>query len=196
MPTFIASVADLSDIGGKAKPLKAAKKQAKDFDDDDLAFQEKKRAGTIPPDYLPPKIPDCSKQELTVFHTLVQRRRRARRWQLRPVARALSTPAPKASRRAERNKQPEITERVWTGSRPQTLTLLKIRGNASRRCGKLIWKQRRWVYRVFSDAENLRIFFHMNNEQSSINSHQICPRTWATDLRGHGAGWLKARPGI
>ncbi|KAK1994458.1 translation machinery associated TMA7 [Colletotrichum falcatum] len=30
--------------GGKAKPLKAAKKQAKELDEDDLAFLEKKRA--------------------------------------------------------------------------------------------------------------------------------------------------------
>ncbi|KAK2038253.1 translation machinery associated TMA7 [Colletotrichum somersetense] len=30
--------------GGKAKPLKAAKKQAKEMDEDDLAFLEKKRA--------------------------------------------------------------------------------------------------------------------------------------------------------
>ncbi|OLN97192.1 Translation machinery-associated protein 7 [Colletotrichum chlorophyti] len=30
--------------GGKAKPLKAPKKQQKDMDDDDLAFLEKKRA--------------------------------------------------------------------------------------------------------------------------------------------------------
>ncbi|KEY72323.1 hypothetical protein S7711_01005 [Stachybotrys chartarum IBT 7711] len=30
--------------GGKAKPLKAPKKGAKDYDEDDLAFQEKKRA--------------------------------------------------------------------------------------------------------------------------------------------------------
>ncbi|KAK2031733.1 translation machinery associated TMA7 [Colletotrichum zoysiae] len=30
--------------GGKAKPLKAAKKQAKDLDEEDLAFLEKKRA--------------------------------------------------------------------------------------------------------------------------------------------------------
>lgn len=35
--------------GGKAKPLKAAKKAVKDLDDDDLAYQEKKRAGTLPP---------------------------------------------------------------------------------------------------------------------------------------------------
>ena len=32
--------------GGKAKPLKAAKKQNKDLDEDDLAYLEKKRAGT------------------------------------------------------------------------------------------------------------------------------------------------------
>ncbi|KAH6635619.1 translation machinery associated TMA7 [Chaetomium sp. MPI-SDFR-AT-0129] len=31
-------------IGGKAKPLKAAKKQNKDLDDDDKAFHEKQRA--------------------------------------------------------------------------------------------------------------------------------------------------------
>ncbi|KAK1623529.1 translation machinery associated TMA7 [Colletotrichum phormii] len=30
--------------GGKAKPLKAAKKTAKDMDEDDVAFLEKKRA--------------------------------------------------------------------------------------------------------------------------------------------------------
>ncbi|KZL65577.1 hypothetical protein CI238_06263 [Colletotrichum incanum] len=30
--------------GGKAKPLKAAKKQAKELDEDDLAYLEKKRA--------------------------------------------------------------------------------------------------------------------------------------------------------
>lgn len=32
--------------GGKAKPLKQAKKQSKDYDDDDKAFLDKKRAGT------------------------------------------------------------------------------------------------------------------------------------------------------
>ncbi|MCJ1325433.1 hypothetical protein MMC10_002096 [Thelotrema lepadinum] len=30
--------------GGKAKPLKAAKKEKKDLDEDDLAFLEKKKA--------------------------------------------------------------------------------------------------------------------------------------------------------
>ncbi|KKK19237.1 hypothetical protein P175DRAFT_0531211 [Aspergillus ochraceoroseus IBT 24754] len=30
--------------GGKVKPLKAAKKEKKDLDDDDIAFQEKQRA--------------------------------------------------------------------------------------------------------------------------------------------------------
>ncbi|KAF4992462.1 hypothetical protein FDECE_13709 [Fusarium decemcellulare] len=34
--------------GGKAKPLKAAKKAQKDLDDDDKAFLEKKRAETCP----------------------------------------------------------------------------------------------------------------------------------------------------
>lgn len=34
--------------GGKAKPLKAAKKQNKDLDEDDLAHHEKQKAGTIP----------------------------------------------------------------------------------------------------------------------------------------------------
>ncbi|KKK20114.1 hypothetical protein AOCH_006666 [Aspergillus ochraceoroseus] len=29
--------------GGKVKPLKAAKKEKKDLDDDDIAFQEKQR---------------------------------------------------------------------------------------------------------------------------------------------------------
>lgn len=32
-------------IGGKAKPLKAPKKQTKEYDEDDQAFLEKKRAG-------------------------------------------------------------------------------------------------------------------------------------------------------
>jgi hypothetical protein len=31
--------------GGKVKPLKAAKKEKKDLDDDDLAFREKQKAG-------------------------------------------------------------------------------------------------------------------------------------------------------
>lgn len=34
--------------GGKAKPLKAPKKAAKDLDSEDEAFLEKKRAGTKP----------------------------------------------------------------------------------------------------------------------------------------------------
>lgn len=40
-------IADISfRPGGKAKPLKAAKKVAKELDEDDKAFLEKKRAGT------------------------------------------------------------------------------------------------------------------------------------------------------
>jgi hypothetical protein len=34
-----------SPTGGKAKPLKAAKKEKKDLDEDDLAYKEKQRAG-------------------------------------------------------------------------------------------------------------------------------------------------------
>ena len=34
-------------VGGKAKPLKAAKKEKKELDEDDLAFLEKKKAGTL-----------------------------------------------------------------------------------------------------------------------------------------------------
>lgn len=58
---FPAIVADLAKTGGKAKPLKAAKKQAKDLDDDDKAFQEKKRAGTSLPDHLPTSLPTVYK---------------------------------------------------------------------------------------------------------------------------------------
>jgi hypothetical protein len=32
-------------IGGKAKPLKAAKKEKKELDEDELAYKEKQRAG-------------------------------------------------------------------------------------------------------------------------------------------------------
>lgn len=38
--------------GGKAKPLKAAKKQVKEMDEEDLAFAEKKRAGIYCPSTL------------------------------------------------------------------------------------------------------------------------------------------------
>ena len=33
--------------GGKAKPLKSAKKASKELDEEDIAFQEKKRAGML-----------------------------------------------------------------------------------------------------------------------------------------------------
>jgi hypothetical protein len=39
-------------IGGKVKPLKAAKKEKKDLDEDELAFKEKQRAGEY---YTPSK---------------------------------------------------------------------------------------------------------------------------------------------
>lgn len=32
-------------LGGKAKPLKAPKKEAKDLDEEDVAFHERQRAG-------------------------------------------------------------------------------------------------------------------------------------------------------
>ena len=34
-------------LGGKAKPLKQAKKATKELDEEDQAFHDKKRAGTI-----------------------------------------------------------------------------------------------------------------------------------------------------
>lgn len=39
-------------IGGKAKPLKAPKKEKKELDDDELAFKEKQRAGEWPAVYM------------------------------------------------------------------------------------------------------------------------------------------------
>ena len=46
-PSFLHRADPLLPIsGGKAKPLKAPKKQNKDLDDDDQAYLEKKRAGT------------------------------------------------------------------------------------------------------------------------------------------------------
>ncbi|KAL9100724.1 MAG: hypothetical protein Q9163_003931 [Psora crenata] len=35
---------DETDIGGKAKPLKAAKKEKKELDDDEVAFRDKQKA--------------------------------------------------------------------------------------------------------------------------------------------------------
>jgi hypothetical protein len=40
------NAADFNKPGGKAKPLKAAKKDKRELDEDDKAFHEKKRAGT------------------------------------------------------------------------------------------------------------------------------------------------------
>ena len=42
------SIADWNMAGGKAKPLKAGKKEKKELDEDDLAFQAKQRAGEPP----------------------------------------------------------------------------------------------------------------------------------------------------
>ena len=65
----------LSPLGGKAKPLKAPKKQNKELDEDDQAFLEKKRAGMMR---------KVTKTRLRL--TLVQRRRLARSWQPRSAA--------------------------------------------------------------------------------------------------------------
>lgn len=34
-------------LGGKAKPLKAPKKASKEMDEDDIAFREKQKAGSL-----------------------------------------------------------------------------------------------------------------------------------------------------
>lgn len=44
---FLRSCADIWETGGKAKPLKAAKKATKELDDEDKAFLEKKKAGAF-----------------------------------------------------------------------------------------------------------------------------------------------------
>lgn len=43
-----ARLLNLLSLGGKVKPLKSAKKDKKDLDEDDLAYKEKQRAGTLP----------------------------------------------------------------------------------------------------------------------------------------------------
>lgn len=40
-------IANILFSGGKAKPLKAPKKQQKDLDEDELAFREKQKAGML-----------------------------------------------------------------------------------------------------------------------------------------------------
>ena len=42
--SFHPSITDLS-LGGKAKPLKAPKKDKKDLDEDEVAFRNKQKAG-------------------------------------------------------------------------------------------------------------------------------------------------------
>ena len=44
LSSYRASI-DLEFPGGKVKPLKAAKKEKKELDDDDLAFKERQKAG-------------------------------------------------------------------------------------------------------------------------------------------------------
>ena len=43
---FAGRLTTLPPAGGKAKPLKAPKKDKKDLDEDEIAFQAKQRAGT------------------------------------------------------------------------------------------------------------------------------------------------------
>jgi len=45
LPTI--PTAHKSILGGKAKPLKAPKKEKKDMDEDEIAFREKQKAGTF-----------------------------------------------------------------------------------------------------------------------------------------------------
>jgi hypothetical protein len=42
----LAFATDIEEPGGKAKPLKAAKKEKKELDEEDKAFLEKKKAGS------------------------------------------------------------------------------------------------------------------------------------------------------
>jgi len=37
----------IDDLGGKAKPLKAPKKEKKDMDEEEVAFKEKQKAGVL-----------------------------------------------------------------------------------------------------------------------------------------------------
>ena len=64
-------------LGGKAKPLKAPKKDKKELDDDDLAFREKQKAGRFPSF---PYRPSQAK-------VILQRRRPTRKWPRKPRAR-------------------------------------------------------------------------------------------------------------
>ena len=65
-------------VGGKAKPLKAPKKDKKEVDEDDLAFQAKQRAGLS----SELDLRGVSKADLW------QMQRRIRKWQRRPKGKA------------------------------------------------------------------------------------------------------------
>lgn len=47
IPTINPLMSTVTPPGGKAKPLKAPKKEKKDVDEDDLAFREKQKAGAF-----------------------------------------------------------------------------------------------------------------------------------------------------
>lgn len=72
--------------GGKAKPLKAAKKQVKEMDSDDERKLEKRQKGRSLPvtdaNYMTPT------RAAADHHAVSQRRRHARSWLPRLVARA------------------------------------------------------------------------------------------------------------
>lgn len=90
----------------------APKKEKKDLDDEDKAFLERKRAGTLPPlfsHYITYHMPipsqtKSSKHLANAFLPEQQRRRPARSSPPRPAARVPSTPVPRASRSPARSK--------------------------------------------------------------------------------------------
>ncbi|KAL8829086.1 MAG: hypothetical protein Q9191_002211 [Dirinaria sp. TL-2023a] len=71
------------DAGGKAKPLKAPKKEKKEMDEDDLAYKAKLKAGM--------KYPEQPRTAMVTLSTLQrltrpQMPRRTKRWLRRPKA--------------------------------------------------------------------------------------------------------------
>ena len=91
----------------------APKKEKKDLDDEDKAFLERKRAGTLPPffrhtthpSHAHPKQNQISNHFANAFQPEQQRRRPARSSPPRPAARVPSTPVLRASRSPARSKE-------------------------------------------------------------------------------------------
>jgi Translation machinery associated TMA7 len=92
VPTSISS-GDNVYPGGKAKPLKAPKKEKKDMDEEEIAFKAKQAAGIY--DHL---TSWCSGIDSS------QTPRPARIWQTKQKARALWMPVSRESRRVARNR--------------------------------------------------------------------------------------------